>query len=118
MRHTSLAVRDSAWLCPVHRQTVVHDDRLRPLCDRRHRGRTRASREAAGDKDVVLAGVAEIVQQYVKAGLLDEMEIHVVLMLLGGGARLFDNMAGRQAAYECVRLVSSPAVTHYKYRRG
>lgn len=74
------------------------------------------ARKAAGSKDVVLGGGAEIAQQYVKAGLIDEMEIHVVPKLLGGGARLFDNMDGRQTAYEPVRVVNSPAVTHYKYR--
>jgi dihydrofolate reductase len=48
--------------------------------------------------------------------LIDEMEIHVVPVLLGGGARLFDNTDGRQTDYECVRVVNSPSVTHCKYR--
>jgi dihydrofolate reductase len=74
------------------------------------------ARKAARGKDVVLGGGAEIAQQYVKAGLIDEMEIHVVPMFLGGGARLFDNMDGRQTAYECVRVVNSSSATHYKYR--
>jgi dihydrofolate reductase len=74
------------------------------------------ARKAAGAKDVVLAGGAEIAQQYVKARLLDEMEIHVVPMLLGGGARLFDNMDGQQTAYECVRVVNAQTANHYKYR--
>jgi len=57
-----------------------------------------------------------VAQQYLKAGLIDEMEIHVVPLLLGGGSRLFENIDGRQSAYECVRVVNSPTVSHYKYR--
>ena len=57
-------------------------------------------------------------QQYLRAGLVDEMEIHVVPLLLGGGARMFENV-GALASYECVELVSSPAVAHFRYvRRG
>lgn len=72
--------------------------------------------KAAGGKDINLGGGADVAQQYLKAGLIDEMEIHVVPVLLGGGARLFDNADGRQTAYECVRVVSSPSASHYKYR--
>ena len=50
------------------------------------------AREAAGDKDVALGGGASVAQQYLKAGLLDEMQLHVVPVLLGAGARLFDNL--------------------------
>jgi dihydrofolate reductase len=71
------------------------------------------ARDAAQGKDIMLGGGANVCQQYLKAGLIDEMEIHVVPVLLGGGARLFD---GRQTDYECVRVVNSPSVTHCKYR--
>jgi dihydrofolate reductase len=64
----------------------------------------------------MLGGGANVCQQYLKAGLIDEMEIHVVPVLLGGGARLIDNTDGRQTDYECVRVVNSPSVSHYKYR--
>jgi dihydrofolate reductase len=74
-------------------------------------------KEAAGGKDVALGGGANAAQQYLKAGLIDEMEVHVVPLFLGGGARLFDNTEGRQTGYECVRVVNSPTVGHYKYRR-
>jgi dihydrofolate reductase len=74
------------------------------------------AREAAGGKDVALGGGATAAQQYLKAGLIDEMEIHVVPLLLGGGARLFDDTDGRQTDFECIRVVTSPAVAHYKYR--
>jgi len=73
--------------------------------------------EAARDKDVTLGGGASIAQQYLKAGLVDEMEIHVAPVLLGDGARLFDNTDGQQTDYECIRVVNSPRVSHYKYRR-
>ena len=72
---------------------------------------------AAGGKDVHLGGGAEVAQQYLKAGLIDEMEIHVVPVLLGDGARLFEHMDGRQTGYECVRVVSSASVCHFKYRK-
>jgi len=49
--------------------------------------------------------------------LIDEMEIRVVPVLLGAGARLFGNTDGWQTGYECVRVVNSPTVSHYKYRR-
>jgi len=75
------------------------------------------AKKAAGGKDVSLGGGADVAQQYLTAGLIDEMEIHVVPLLLGDGARLFDNMGGRQTSYERVRVVNSPAASHYKYRR-
>ena len=64
--------------------------------------------EAARGKDVTLGGGANIAQQYLKAGLIDEMEIHVAPVLLGDGARLFDNTDGQQTDYECIRVVNSP----------
>ena len=75
------------------------------------------AKKAAGGKDVNLGGGADIAQQYLKAGLIDEMEIHVVPLLLGDGTHLFDNMGGPQTSYECIRVVNSPAANHYKYRR-
>jgi dihydrofolate reductase len=76
------------------------------------------AREAAGGRDVAVGGGAEAARQYIRAGLLDEMTIHVVPVLLGGGARLFEDLDGRQTAYECIEVVSSPAVSHYRYRRA
>jgi dihydrofolate reductase len=76
-----------------------------------------AAFEAAGDRDVSLGGGTETAQQYLRANLVDELEIHVVPVLLGGGSRLFENLEGAFASYECVGLVSSPAVAHYSYVR-
>ena len=72
---------------------------------------------AAGDKDVAIAGGASTAQQYLRAGLVDEMELHVVPVVLGGGERLFANLDGGPSGFECVELVSSPAVAHYRYVR-
>src|ERR671934_220916 len=50
------------------------------------------------------------------AGLLDELELHIVPVLLGDGARLFDNLEGAEIGLEQVRAVEAPGVTHLKYR--
>jgi dihydrofolate reductase len=73
------------------------------------------ARAAAGEKDVLLAGGADVVQQYLRAGLLDELQIHVAPVLLGGGVRLLDEV-DPEVRLECTRVVSSPAVTHLRYR--
>jgi dihydrofolate reductase len=73
--------------------------------------------EAADGRDVSLGGGADTAQQYLRARLIDEMEIHVVPALLGGGSRLFENLDGGPAGFECVGLTSSPAVAHYSYVR-
>src|SRR5207244_3853911 len=69
------------------------------------------AREAAGSKDVMLWGGAQVVQQYLAAGLLDELELHVVPVLLGDGARLFDNLGDAEVQLEQVRAVEAPGVT-------
>jgi dihydrofolate reductase len=75
------------------------------------------AKDAGRGKDITLGGGAALAQQYLKASLIDEMDIHVVPVLLGDGARLFDNTGGQQAGYECIRIVNSPTVSHYKYHR-
>ena len=74
------------------------------------------ARQAAGSQDVALAGGADVAQQYLAAGLIDEMNIHVAPILLGAGARLFDNLGGAAVKLEQVRAVEAPGVTHLKYR--
>jgi dihydrofolate reductase len=74
------------------------------------------AKEAAGGKDVLLGGGASVVQQYLAAGLIDELTISVVPILLGGGSRLLDNVGpGR---LEQVGVIEAPGVAHLKYRRG
>jgi dihydrofolate reductase len=74
------------------------------------------AREAAGGKDVGLWGGGDVVGQYLAAGLLDELELSVAPVLLGDGARLFDNVADAEVRLEQVRAVEAPGVTHLKYR--
>lgn len=74
------------------------------------------ARDSAGGKDISLGGGAKAAQQYMAAGLIDEMEIHVAPMLLRDGEWLFDNLGGSSLKFEPVRAVSTPEVTHLKYR--
>jgi dihydrofolate reductase len=73
------------------------------------------ARAAAGDKDVVLAGGATIAQQYLKAGLLDEVQIHIAHVLLGGGTHLFDTLGIDPLKVVTTRVVASPSVTHVRF---
>jgi dihydrofolate reductase len=72
------------------------------------------ARAAAGDGDIQIGGGANVAQQYLRAGLVDEFQLHVSPVLLGRGVRMFDE--GDGPAIELVRTIASPAVTHVKYR--
>ena len=72
------------------------------------------ARAAAGDQDVMVAGGAKAVQQYLAAGLLDELYLHIAPVLLGAGERLLDNVGDPKL--EPVEVVASPAATHVRYR--
>jgi dihydrofolate reductase len=72
------------------------------------------ARGAAGDKDVAIAGGANVVQQYLQAGLVDQIQLHVAPLLLGGGKRLLDGTG--HVDLEASRVVGSPGVTHLRYR--
>jgi dihydrofolate reductase len=73
------------------------------------------ARRAANGKDVALGGGANVAQQYLASGLIDELEIHFVPILLGGGARLFDNVNYRNVKLEPIRTIVGAGVTHLKY---
>jgi dihydrofolate reductase len=73
------------------------------------------ARAAAGGKDVIVGGGADVINQYLAAGLVDELELHIAPLLLGGGARLFDGV-GPDVTLEQLRAVEAPGVTHVKYR--
>jgi dihydrofolate reductase len=75
------------------------------------------ARKAAQAKDVALAGGAKAAQQYLAAGLVDEMEISLVPILLGGGERLFERIGDDLHGLALVRTVAAPNVTHLKYAR-
>jgi dihydrofolate reductase len=74
------------------------------------------AKASAGDQDVQIAGGADVVQQYFKAGLVDEFQVHIAPVLLGDGARLFDGLGNDEIKLEVIRAVESPLVTHVKYR--
>jgi dihydrofolate reductase len=74
------------------------------------------ARAAAGDKDVQIGGGADVIQQYLKAGAVDEFQLHIAPVLLGGGSRLLDGLGNDEIKLEVVRTVESPLVTHVKYR--
>ena len=74
------------------------------------------ARAAAGGKEVSVAGGAEAIQQYLKAGLLDQIQIHLVPILLGDGRRLFDDLDTGQTQLESTRVIESPGVTHLRFR--
>ncbi len=74
------------------------------------------AKAAAGDKAVCVAGGASIAQQLLQAGLIDEIQIHLVSVLLGNGLRLFDNLETMQL--ERTRVIESPGVTHLQFHVG
>jgi dihydrofolate reductase len=76
------------------------------------------AKAAAGNSDVAIAGGANAVQQFIKAGLLDELQIHLAPILLGGGIRLFDGLGPEHIELESTGVVDSPRVTHLRYRFG
>jgi dihydrofolate reductase len=72
------------------------------------------ARAAAGDQKVSIGGGASTVNQYLAAGLLDELYLHIVPVVLGGGERLLVDVG--DPTLEPIQVVASPAVTHIKYR--
>jgi len=74
------------------------------------------AKSAAGEKDVQVAGGAATVAEFLNAGLLDELELHLAPVLLGAGIRLFDRVEADKVKLEPARVVESPAVTHVRYR--
>jgi dihydrofolate reductase len=73
------------------------------------------ARAGAGDRDVSLGGGAAVAQQYLQAGLLDELHIHVVPTLLGGGVSLFGELGTDAPRLTLTKVAESPLVTHLSY---
>lgn len=73
------------------------------------------AKQAAGDKNVGVGG-ANIMQQCIKLGLLDEIQIDLVPILLGDGIRLFDHLGTEQIELESTKVIESPDVTHLRFR--
>lgn len=74
-----------------------------------------AKRVAAG-KEVLIMGGASTIQQFLAAGLIDEVNISMVPLFLGGGERLFDNLGASAPRFEQTRVVEGPGVVHLRYR--
>jgi dihydrofolate reductase len=74
------------------------------------------AKAAAGDKNIWIMGGATIAQQYIKAGIPDEIHIHLIPLLLGSGTRLFDHPISKQVKLEKMKLIETPAATHLRYR--
>ncbi|MBV9786915.1 MAG: dihydrofolate reductase family protein [Chloroflexi bacterium] len=74
------------------------------------------AKAAAGDKDVSVAGGANVIQQLLRAGLLDEIQLHLIPVLLGTGTRLFEDTGSDPIELECTRVVASANVTHLRFR--
>ena len=75
----------------------------------------RQAKAAAGDRDVQVRG-AYTAQRAIEAGVLDEVQIHLVPVLLGGGRRLFEICCHEEAGLETVRVIDTPEATHLRYR--
>lgn len=76
------------------------------------------AREAAGSKDVAVAGGAVAIQQYLAAGVVDELVVSIVPILLGDGARLFAGLGAAPPALRQVEAIDAPGVTHIRYVRA
>ena len=74
------------------------------------------AKATAGEKDVGIWGGANIMREYLNAGLLDEMQIHLIPVLLGGGVRLFEGLGAQQIELEQTRVIDTPRATHLQYR--
>jgi dihydrofolate reductase len=75
------------------------------------------AREAAGDRDVRIAGGANVIQQYLKMGVVEELEIALAPVLFGGGRRLFENLGDPLPQFRIDKAFSGPAATHLRYVR-
>jgi dihydrofolate reductase len=73
------------------------------------------ARAAAGEKDVTIMGGASLAQQFMEAGLVDELRIHVAPVVFGAGTRLFDLNGVGQTGLEVTRCTSSANATHLRF---
>ena len=75
-----------------------------------------AAKAAAGDKDVAVMGGAEIGGQYIQAGLIDEVSIHLVPVLFGSGTRMFEHLGDKHIQLETIEVIQTFAATHLRFR--
>jgi dihydrofolate reductase len=74
------------------------------------------AKAAADNKDIRVVGGANTIQQFIKAGWLDEIETHLIPILLGEGIRLFENIGTDHIELEQISLTEEPGVTHIRFR--
>jgi dihydrofolate reductase len=74
------------------------------------------AKEVAGEKDVNIMGGADIAQQYLRAGLVDEISIHLVPVLFGSGMRLFEQLGNEHMQLETIEAINTAAATHLRFR--
>jgi dihydrofolate reductase len=74
------------------------------------------AKAAAGDQDVAVMGGAHIGQQYIAAGLVDEISIHLVPVLFGDGTRMFEHLGGEHIQLETAGVIETPEATHLRFR--
>ncbi len=76
------------------------------------------ARVAAGGRDVRISGGADVIQQYLRMGVVDELEIALAPVLFGGGRRLFENLHEALPQFRIDRVVDDPAATHLRFVRA
>ena len=75
------------------------------------------AKESAGGRDIRISGGADVIQQYLNLGVIDELEIALAPVVFGGGRRLFENFREPVPRFRIDKLVDSPAATHLRYVR-
>jgi dihydrofolate reductase len=76
------------------------------------------ARESAGDRDIRIAGGADVIQQYMNAGVVDELEIALAPVIFGSGRRLFENISDTVPDFRSERALDTPLATHLRYVRA
>jgi dihydrofolate reductase len=97
-------------------ETVVKGDTTFEFVAGRIDGVLAQARAAAGEKNVILMGGADLLRQYLAAGLVDEFTLTIAPVLLGAGKRLFDEIARTDIAFERTQVIESPFATHLQFR--
>jgi dihydrofolate reductase len=75
------------------------------------------AKESAGGRDIRIAGGADVIQQYLNLGVIDELEIALAPVVFGGGRRLFENLREPVQRFRIDKVLESPAATHVRYVR-
>ncbi len=74
------------------------------------------AKAVAGEKDIRISGGANVIQQFLNAGIVDEMMIHIAPVVLGKGILLLENLDSSKNKFEITEVISSKEVTHMRYR--